>query len=127
MTGRQLLILTAITAALLISAGAYAGGGMGGGQGMMGGQGHMMGSGGNDMMGSGQFFSNPSTSQPRKSPTDQYELQEREKLRKEIGERRQELSDLYRSDKPDKALIDQKIAELDTLENAYDRSVSEAN
>ena len=109
MTGRHLLIATAITAALLISAGAYAGGGMGGGQGMMGGQGHMMGSGGNDMMGSGQFFSNPSTSQPRRSPTDQYKQQERERLREEIREKRLELSDLYRSDKPDKALIDQKI------------------
>jgi hypothetical protein len=34
---------------------------------------------------------------------------------------------LYRSDKPDKALIDQKIAGLNELETAYDRSVSEAN
>ena len=131
MTGKHLLIAAALITALLISAGAYAGGGMGGGmgggQGMMGGQGHMTGSGGNDMMGSGQNFSSPRTSQPRRSPTDQYKQQERVRLSEEIRERRQELSDLYRSDKPDKALIDQKIAGLNELETAYDRSVSEAN
>ena len=54
-------------------------------------------------------------------------MQEKEKLREEIQERRQELSDLYRSDKPDKTLIDKKIAELNKLETAYDRSVSETN
>ena len=132
MTGKHLLITAAITAALLISVGTYAGGGMGGdmggGQGMMGGQGHgTMGSGGNDIMGSGQNFSSPRTSQPRRSPSDRYKMQETEKLREEIRERRQELSDLYRSDKPDKTLIDKKIAELNKLETAYDRSVSETN
>ena len=132
MTGKLLIIATAITTALLISIGAYAGGGMGGGmsggQGMGGGQGHgMMGTSGNDMMGSDQNFSSPRTSQPRRSSSDQYKMQEKEKLREEIQERRQELSDLYRSDKPDKALIDKKIAELNKLETAYDRSVSETN
>jgi len=132
MTGKHLLIATAITTALLISAGAYAGGGMGcgmgGGQGMMGGQDHgMMGSGGNGMMGSGQNFSSPRTSQPRRSPSDQFRQQERVRLSEEIRERRQELSDLYRSDNLDKALIDQKIAELNELETAYDRSGSQAN
>ena len=132
MTGKHLLITAAITAALLISVGTYAGGGMGGGmgggQGMMGGQGHgTMGSGGNDMMGSGQNFSSPRTSQSRRSPSDQYRQQERVRLSEEIRERRQELSDLYRSDKPDKALIDKKIAELNKLETAYDRSGSKAN
>ena len=108
MTGKHLLTAAAITTALLISVGAYAGNGMGGGMG--GGQG-MMGSGANGMMGSDQNFSSPGTSpQTRKSPTDQYPQIEREKLREEIRERRQELSDLYRSDKPDRALIDQKIA-----------------
>ncbi len=127
MTGKRLLIAMTISVAVLISSGAYAGGGMGGGQGMMGGQGHgMMGSGGNGMMGSGQNFSGPWTSQPRKSPTDQYKQQERERLREEIRAKRQELSDLYRADKPDKALIDQKIAELNELETVYDRSVSGA-
>jgi Spy/CpxP family protein refolding chaperone len=128
MTGKHLLIATAITTALFISAGAYAGGGgMGGGQGMMGGRGHMMGSGGNDMMGSGQGFSSPWTSQPQRSPSSQYEQRERERLRGEIRGKRQELSDLHRSDKPDKALIDRKIAELNELETAYDRSFSGAN
>jgi hypothetical protein len=128
MTGKHLLIATAITTALLISTGAYAGGGMGGGQGMMGGQGHgMMGNGGNGMMGSGQNFSGPWTSQPRRSPTDQYKQQERERLREEIRGKRQELSELYRSDKPDKALIDLKIAELNALETAYDKNLSGAN
>ena len=130
MTGKHLLIAAAITTALLISVGAYAGngmgGGMGGGQGMMGGQGHMMGSGGNDMMGSGQNFYGPRTTQPRRSTTDQYKQQEWVRLREEIRERRQELSDLYRSDKPDKALIDQKIAQLNALETDYDRSIAGA-
>ncbi len=122
MTGKHLFIATAITTALLISAGAYAGGGMGGGQGMMGGQGHgMMGSGGSGMMGSGRIFSGPWTSsQPRRSPTDQYKQQERERLREEIREKRLELSDLYRSEKPNKVLIDQKITELDELEAKLD-------
>ena len=127
MTGKHLLIATAITTALLISAGAYAGGGMGGGQGRMGGQGHgMMGSGGNGMMGSGQNFSGPWTSQPRRSPSNQYEQRERAQLREKIREKRQELSGLYRSEKPDKALIDQKIAQLNALETDYDRSISGA-
>ncbi len=121
MTGKHLLIATAITTTLLISVGAYAGGGMGGGmgggQGMMGGQGHgMMGSGGSGMMGSDQNFSGPWTSQPRRSPSNQYEQRARVRLREEIRETRQELSELYRSDEPDKALIDQKIADLDELE-----------
>ena len=132
MTGKHLLIATAITTTLLISAGAYAGGGMGGGmgggQGMMGGQDHgMMGSGGNGMMGSGQNFSGLWTSPPQRSPTDQYKQQERERLREEIRGKRQELSELYRSDKPDKALIDLKIAELNVLETAYDKNLSGAN
>jgi len=133
MSGKYLMIATAITTALLFSAGAYAGGGMGGGmgggQGMMGGQDHgMMGGGGNGMISSDPYFSNPWTStQSRKSSTDQNTQLEREKLREDVREKIQELSELYRSDKPDKALIDQKIAELNELETAYDRSVSEAN
>jgi hypothetical protein len=121
MAGKHLLIATAIIAALFINAGAYAGGGMGGGQGMMGGQGHgMMGSGGSGMMGSGQNFSGPWISQPRRSPSNQYGQRERARLREEIREKRQELSELYRSDEPDKVLIDQKIADLDELEAKLD-------
>ena len=100
---------------------------MGGGQGMMGGQGHMMGGSGNDMMGSGQYFSSPWTSQPQRTPSYRYEQRQRERLRAEIQEKRQELSELYRSDSPDKALIDQKITELNELETAYDRSLSATN
>ena len=129
MTGKHLLIAAALTTALLISAGAYADNGMGGGQGMMGGRGHgMMGSGGNGMMGSDPNYSTPWTSpQSRTSPRDQDKQIERQNLSEEIREKRQELSDLYRSDNLDKALIDQKIAELNELETAYDRSGSQAN
>jgi Spy/CpxP family protein refolding chaperone len=129
MTGKHLLIATAITTALFISAGAYAGGGMGGGQGMMGGQGQgMMGSGGNGMMGSGQIFSGPWTSsQPRRSPTDQYKQQESERLREEIRGKRLELSALYRSEEPNKEKIDQKITELDELEAKLDEKLSKEN
>ena len=128
MTGKHLLIATAITTALLISSGASAGGGMGGGQGMMGGQGHgMMGSGGNGIMGSDQNFSSPWISQPRRASTDQNNQQEREQLREEIRDKRQELAELYRSGKPDKELIDRKIEELSVLETAYDQKLSGAN
>ena len=120
MTGKHFLIATAITTALLISVGAFAGGGMGGGQEMMGGQGH-------GMMGSDRFFSSPWTSQPQSSPTDQNNQQERAKLREEIRDKRQELSELYRSEKPDKELVDRKIAELNALETAYDQNLAGAN
>ena len=129
MTGRHALFTAAITAILLISASAYAGGGMGGGpgggMGMMGGQGHgMMGSGGNGMMGSDPSYSNPwASSQSGKSVTDQERRLEREQLREEIRKKRLELSELYNSDKPDQTLIDQRIAELHALEAEYDRSL----
>ncbi|CAB1059502.1 hypothetical protein D1BOALGB6SA_4264 [Olavius sp. associated proteobacterium Delta 1] len=128
MIGKDILIATAITTALFISAGAYAGGGMGGGQGMMGGQSHgMMGSGGNGMMGSGQNFSNPWATQPRTNPNYQYEKKETETLREEIKAKRQELSALYRSEQPNKVMIDQKIAELDELEAKLDEKISKTN
>ena len=129
MTVKHLLIAAALTVVLLISAGAYAGngmgGGMGGGQGMMGGQGHgMMGSGGNNMMGSDTNYSKPwGTPQSGKFPTDLEKQFEREQLRGEIRKKRQEFSELYRSDKPDKSLIDRKIGELHALEADYDRSL----
>jgi Spy/CpxP family protein refolding chaperone len=129
MTGKHLLIAATVTTALLISIGAYADNSMGGGQGMMGGRGHgMMGSGGNNMMDSDTNYSNSwSTPQSGKSPTDLEKRFEREQLRGEIRKKRQELSELYRSDKSDKALIDQKIAELNKLETDYERMYSEAN
>lgn len=133
MTGKHLLIAAAITCAFFFSAGAYAGGGMGGGmgggQGMMDSQGQaMMGSGGNDLMGSSPNYSTPWTSpQSRRYPKDQDKQIKRQNLSEEIREKRRELSELYRSDKPDKALIDRKISELNELETAYDRSGSKAN
>lgn len=132
MTRKHLLITAALISAFIISTGAYAdgsmGGGMGGGQGMMGGQGRgMMGNGGAGMMDSGPSYSNPLTSpQSRRSPTDLEKQFEREKLRGEIRKKRQELSELYTSDEPDKVLIDQKIAELHALEADYDRSLFSA-
>ena len=127
MTGKHLLIATAITTALLISAGAYAGGGMGGGQGMMGGQGHgMMGSGGNGMMGNSPGFTNPWGTQSRPDPyyRDSQRENETSRLRYEMREKRQELSELYRLETPDKELIDQKIAELSRLESDLDKHLS---
>ena len=104
-----------LTATILISTSVYAGGGMGGGQSMMGGQGHMM--------GSSPGFLRPGTGRPQRFPAYQYnEQRDRERLRAEIREKRQELSELFRSDKPDKMLIDQKMAELNALETEYDRS-----
>ena len=45
-------------------------------------------------------------------------------LREEIRQKRYELSDLYRSENPDKDQIDQKIEELNKLEAELDRSLS---
>ena len=129
MTGKHLLIATAITTALLISAGAYAGGGMGGGMGGgtsagMGGDHDMMGGQGHGMMDYGQNYSNSWRGQPRTDPTYQNEKKDTERLRYEIRAKRQELSDLYRSEKPNKETIDHKIAELDELEAKLDEKLS---
>ena len=55
---------------------------------------------------------------------DQDDRTKTELLRKQIREKRQELSDLLRSDKPDKHLIDLKIAELNRLEYELDKNIS---
>jgi len=94
------------------------GAGMGGDHGMMGGQGH-------GMMDYDQNYSNPSRGQLRTDPTYQYEKKTTERLRYEIRAKRQELSDLYRSEKPNKEIIDQKIAELDELEAKLDEKLSD--
>ncbi len=96
------------------------------GSGMMGSGGYgMMGSGGHGgMMGSGQGFFSPRGTQPQRSPSYQYEQRQTEKLREEIREKRQELSRLYRSEKPDKELMDQKMAELNRLEAELDYEMS---
>ena len=134
MTGKQLLIATAITTALLFSAGAYAGGGMGDGAGAgmgggtgagMGGDHGMMGGQGHGMTDYGQNYSNSWRGQPRTDPTYQYEKKVTERLRYEIRAKRQELSDLYRSEKPNKEIIDHKIAELDELEAKLDEKLSD--
>jgi Spy/CpxP family protein refolding chaperone len=128
---KNFMITMSMGAAIAIGGIAYAGGGMGGsgpggtgssGSGMMGGGGYgMMGSGGHGgMMGSGQGFFSPRGTQPQRSPSYQYEQRQTEKLREEIREKRQELSRLYRSEKPDKELMDQKMAELNRLEAELD-------
>ena len=132
---KNFMITMSTGAAIIIGGIAYAGGGMGGsglggtgssGSGMMGGGGYgMMGSGGHGgMMGSGQGFFGPRGTQPQRSPSYQYEQRQTENLREEIREKRQELSRLYRSEKPDKELMDQKMAELNRLEAELDYEMS---
>ena len=96
------------------------GAGMGGDYGMMRGQSH-------GMMGSGQNYSNSRSEQPRTNQTYQYEKKETQSMREEIKVKRQELSGLYRSEQPNKAMIDQKIAELDDLEAKLDEKLSKDN
>jgi hypothetical protein len=92
-------------------------GGMGGDHGMLGGQSH-------GMMGSGQNYSNSRREQPRTNQNYQYEKKESERMREEIKAKRQELSILYRAEKPNKEMIDQKIAELDKMESKLDENLS---
>lgn len=101
--------------------GGMVGGGMGGGgRGMMGG-GHMM-----DY---GRGYATPYLDQynrySKPEESDPYGPGETKKLRLKIREKRQELSALYRSEKPDKALIDKKINELGKLEDELDQRLSE--
>ena len=127
MKPKILLIISTIASALfigsLVYAGGMGGGGMGGG--MMGG-----GMGGGMMGGYGQGFSNPwqnqnSPNQYNNNRSDQRTYQnkakETEQLRQEIREKRQELSKLYSSPKPDTAQIDKKIDELSRLEAELDQ------
>ncbi len=113
-----------VVAVAVIAAIAYAGGPGGGGMGGMGGGNSGMMGGGQGMMG-GHMMSNPWQGQPgNQYPLYQYKQTETEKLREEIREKRHELSDLYRSENPDKDQIDQKIEELNRLEAELDRSLS---
>ena len=96
------------------------GAGMGGDHGMMGGQSH-------GMMGSGQNYSNSWREQSRTNQNYQYEKKETQSMREEIKVKRQELSALYRSEQPNKEMIDQKIAELDDLEAKLDEKLSKDN
>lgn len=53
-----------------------------------------------------------------------YDPKQSEALREQIREKRKELSDLLRSDKPDKELLDEKIEELNRLESELDQKTS---
>jgi hypothetical protein len=125
MKPKILLIIGAMASAVFIGSWVYAGGmgGMGGGM------------GGGHMMGYGQGYSNPWQNQYNPNPYNnrydrsdekayQDEAKETEELKQDIREKRQELSELFRSEKPDKRLIDQKIDELSKLENDLDRRLA---
>ncbi len=120
MKTKILLITAAMILAIFIAGIVFAGGpggGMGGGG--MGGGGMM---GGGHMMNYGRGSAAPFQDQyNRSNEFSQYSNREIEGLRYEIRGRREELSDLYRADKPDKELIDQKINELSRLEAELDQ------
>jgi Spy/CpxP family protein refolding chaperone len=124
MQPKILLITIAISFAIAIGGITYAGGGMGGG-GMGGGRGMM---GGGHMMDFGRGYSTPYPDQynryNRYDEPYQYGPTETERLRQEIREKRQELSKLYDSEKPDKDLINKKIDELSKLEAELDHRLS---
>jgi Spy/CpxP family protein refolding chaperone len=131
MKTKMYALLVAIVAVAVIGSITYAGGpgsggmggSMGGGQGMMGG--HGPGMMGGHMMRDDPNITNPWQKQPQ-SPYTSYQNRQTEtqRLREEIREKRSELSDLYRSEKPDKELIDQKIEELSKLEAKLDQKMS---
>ncbi len=76
-------------------------------------------------MGSGQGTSNLSQEQANKlDELYRKSYQETEALRKEMREKREELASLFRSDNPDKNLIDQKINELNRLESDLDEKMA---
>ncbi len=128
MKPKFLLVIAAMASAVFIGSLVYAGG-MGGG----------MGSGGNGMMGGGmmggygQGYSNPGQDPYNPNPYNRYDrsdekayqdkAQETEKLRQEIREKREELSELYRSAKPDAGRIDKKMDELSRLETELDQKM----
>jgi Spy/CpxP family protein refolding chaperone len=119
MKPKILMIISTIASALFIGSWVYAGG-MGGG--MMGG-----GMGGGMMGGYGQGYSNPWQNQNpfNNNGSDQKAYQDKaretQRLRQEIREKRQELSELYRSPKPNTNQIDKKIDELSRLEAELDQ------
>jgi Spy/CpxP family protein refolding chaperone len=96
--------------------------------------GSMIGGGANGMMGSGHGRGMMGYGQgalkflkqlfEKQEKFNQYDPTKTELLRKQIREKRQELSALLRSDNPDKNLIDQKIAELNRLEYELDKNIS---
>ncbi|MFQ5484653.1 MAG: hypothetical protein ACE5DO_04880 [Desulfobacterales bacterium] len=123
------IFLTSILTILIIGSVGYVqtpGGGtgglafaMGGGQGgMMGGQGGMMGGYLRDLW-------NGYRMSPKEYDHDNQDLtEESSRLRKQIRDKRAELSALYRSDHADKTLIEKKIDELNRLERRLDEKMS---
>ena len=97
----------------------------------MGGHGGMGGGrSGSGMMGSGEGISSilEALLGKRSDQDRDYDIErEREKLRQEILEKRHELAYLFRSDTPDKKLIDQKILELNRLEAELDKKMYGSN
>jgi len=126
---RIFYIITAILTATIAMGGIiYAGGsggGMGGGGMSSGGSGMM---GGGHMMDYGREYAIPYQDRynryNRSDEPNSYGPRETKRLRQEIREKRQELSDLYRTENPDKVLIDKKINELDKLEAELDHRLS---
>ena len=96
--------------------------------------GSMMGGGANGMMGGGHGRGMMGYGQgalkllkqlfEKQEKFNQYDHTKTELLRKQIREKRQELSVLLGSDNPDKNLIDRKIAELNRLEYELDKNIS---
>ena len=125
MNGKNIIFTVALSILVTIAGTAYAGGGMSGGMGggMGGSIGGMMGGQGQGMMGYGSNYSNPRGAQPRTN-LNQNQQQETARLRDEIRAKRQELSDLYRAEKPNKEMINQKIEELSKLEAKLDQELS---
>jgi Spy/CpxP family protein refolding chaperone len=120
-------MIALIVVAVIVSGGFASASGLGGNSGagsMMGGggSGHgMMGGQGRSMMGYGQGILNLWKQLFDKQENfNQNNYTEIELLRKQIREKRQELSVLLRSDNPDKALIDRKIEDLNWLEYELD-------
>jgi len=130
------IFLTSILTVLIIGGVGYVqapGGGtggqafaMGGGQGgMMGGQGGMIGGQGGMMGGYLRDLWNGYRMSPKEYNHDNQDLtEESSSLRKQIREKRAELSALYRSDNADKTLIEKKIDELNRLERRLDEKMS---
>jgi Spy/CpxP family protein refolding chaperone len=118
MKPKFLLIIAAMASAVFIGSLVYAGGMMGGGMG-----GGMMGGFGQGYSNPWQNQNNPNLYNNNRSDQKAYQdkARESEQLRQEIREKRQELSELYRSQKPDQGQIDKKIDELSRLEAQLDQ------
>ncbi len=127
-TGRLPLALGAtafvfITVLFLAGSWMALAGGMG-----RGGMGHgMMGGYGRDMMEWGQkVLPGPGyyqTERPGELNRDDY--REIEGLRREIREKRRDLASLFKSENPDRKLIDRKLEELDRLEQELDMRIAD--